>query len=276
MCKGFSFRKCQNSVAGKGDRWEDRRCLKCGYNESPTANTVFHSIKFPLVTAFEMAYRISVSKKGISGLALSREYHLNPKTAYHFRQKIQECMNSNGDAPLEGIVHVDEFVIGGPESGCQGRSAQSRKKRIVTAVEVLKKKGSSKLLMGKAYAVCIEDFSSQEIGKIFKGHISPKAKVKTDCWSGYVPLKKDFNIKQLPSNKGANFPTIHALIMNVKSWVRGIHHSVSSNYIQKYLDEFFYRFNNRNLIFMMPELVLSRIQQTNKCPVRKTKGGYYG
>jgi len=67
--KGFSCRKCQHSVAGKGDRWEDRRCMKCGYNESPTANTVFHSIKFPLVTAFEMAYRISVINKGISGLA---------------------------------------------------------------------------------------------------------------------------------------------------------------------------------------------------------------
>lgn len=140
--KGFKCRKCEHTLSGKGDRWEDRRCQKCGYNESPTANTVFHSIKLPLVTAFEMAFRISVSKKGISGLALSREYHLNPKTAYHFRQKVQQAMYSNGNEPLEGIVHVDEFVIGGPESGCQGRSSESRKKRIVTAVEIIKKRAA--------------------------------------------------------------------------------------------------------------------------------------
>ena len=92
---GYQCRRCQHEVCIKGDCNLDKRCQRCGYNESPIAHTAFHSMKIPLVIAFEMAYRISVSKKGISSLALSREYNLNPKTGYHFKRKIQRCMQSS-------------------------------------------------------------------------------------------------------------------------------------------------------------------------------------
>jgi hypothetical protein len=36
---------------------------------------------------------------------------------------------------------------------------------------------------------------------------------------------------------------MHRCIQQLKSWVRGIHHSVSPEYLQGYLDEFCYRIN---------------------------------
>jgi hypothetical protein len=95
----------------KGDRNLDKRCQACGYNESPIAHTVFHSMKIPLAIAFEMVYRICVSKKRISSLALSREYNLNPKTGYNFKRKIQLSLKNGETHPLEGNIHVNEFVI---------------------------------------------------------------------------------------------------------------------------------------------------------------------
>ncbi len=59
---------------------------------------------------------------------------------------------------------------------------------------------------------------------------------------GYTPLKTKFiNLKQVKSNKGENFPVMHRFIMNFKSWLRGIHHSVSN--LQDYINEYTYRFN---------------------------------
>lgn len=86
---GYFCKRCNCKASVKGDRNLDKRCQSCGYNESPTAHTVFHSMKIPLAVAFEMVYRICVSKKGISSLALSREYNLNHKTGYNFKRKIQ-------------------------------------------------------------------------------------------------------------------------------------------------------------------------------------------
>ncbi len=152
-----------------------RLCIACDYKESPTAHTVFHSIKIPLPIAFEIVYRIAVSKKGISALALSREYNINPKTGYNFILKIQQSMQSSAQNPLEGIVHVDEFEIGGREANAQGRKLDSHKKKAVIAVEIKAQK-NKKQQMGRVYIKVIENYSSKEIGKIFDTHISPEAK----------------------------------------------------------------------------------------------------
>ena len=38
---------------------------------------------------------------------------------------------------------------------------------------------------------------------------------------------KDFDITQIPSNNGKNFPTLHKVIHQVKSWIRGIYYWLS-------------------------------------------------
>lgn len=72
------------------------------------------------------------------------------------------------------------------------------------------------------------------------------------------------------------FPTIHNLIMNLKSWIRGIHHSESLDHVQKYLDEFCFRLNRRNLMDKMPMLILNRIVQTKHTKVKLSPRGNYG
>lgn len=271
---GYQCRYCKHEVCIKGDRNLDKRCQRCGYNESPIAHTVFHSMKIPLVIAFEMVYRICVSKKGISSLALSREYNLNPKTGYNFKRKIQRCMQSSELNPLKGLIHVDEFVIGGKEVGCPGRSNESEKQRVVVALEIIKHK--KKIQMGRAYALTIENYSSRELQKLFDKHISSNASIVTDKWSGYKPLSENYKIKQEYSDNGKNFPGIHTLIMNIKCWIRGIHHSISHNHIQQYLNEFCFRLNRRNFINKMPFFLINRIVITDHTPVKLSARGNYG
>lgn len=273
---GYQCRKCGGTASKKGDRVFDKRCKKCGYNESPLAHTIFHGLKFSLATAFEMVYRISVNKKGVSSIALCREFGVNLKTAYNFKRKVQYAMKSSGNHPLGGMVHVDEFVIGGPEEGKKGRSIDTEKKKICIAVEIIENQHSSEKTIGNAYAISIENYSANELTKLFEKHIDEQATIQTDEWKGYNPLKKHYNITQVKSEQGRNFPQLHLLIMNIKSWIRGIHHSVSKNHIQRYLDEFFFRFNRRKWIDRIPILLLNKMIKTDKIIVKSTIGGFYG
>ena len=60
-------------------------------------------------------------------------------------------------------------------------------------------------------------------------------------------MKKEYkNLKQVPSNDGQNFPDLHIHIMNLKGWLRGIHHHCSKERLQGYLDEYHHRYNRRN------------------------------
>jgi len=80
--------ECGSTEYGKGNGEFHRRCKKCGKNYSPTSGTIFHKLKFSILKAFYICYRISVSKKGMASTELSRELNLRQKTAWAFKRKI--------------------------------------------------------------------------------------------------------------------------------------------------------------------------------------------
>ena len=101
------------------------------------------------------------------------------------------------------------------------------------------------------YALKIRDYSSKSLRTIFDKHIDKTAYITTDEWKGYRPIK-DYNITQKPSDDGKNFPTLHKVIHQVKSWIRGIYSWVSEFNIDRYLAEYSFRINrsqNKNTIF---------------------------
>ena len=181
---GYQCRKCQNTHYCKGKKPYNRRCTKCGYDESPTSHTLFHKLKFGLDKAFEMAYDIVTSKKGASSIWLAERYGVKQMTAWLFRRKVQQAMKSSEQYPLTEQVHVDEFEIGTPQKGEQGRSKSAAKTRVVIAIEY--RNGQA----GRGYAKVIKDYSAKSLRPIFEKHISKEACIVTDEWSGYKPLKK--------------------------------------------------------------------------------------
>ncbi len=76
------------------------------------------------------------------------------------------------------------------------------------------------------------------------------------------PLESEFEIRQRPSNGGKNFPGLHRVIMNLKGWLRGIHHHCSGRFMNGYLDEFFFRFNRRNFLKSIWHKLIERFMTT--------------
>ena len=250
---GNVCRKCGNTKYYKGVKPFSRRCLKCKYDESPTSGTMFDKCKFPLQLAFHIAFKISSKKKGMSSIELSAEFELRQKTCWEFKWKVQQAMQSTCSYPLSGKVQVDEFYIGGEEEGKRGRS-KGDKKLVIVALEVVN--GG----VGRAYARFIEDASAESFKPFFRDHIAKDAHVITDEWNGYKPLKKEYpNLEQVKSDKGKGLPDLHLHIMNIKGWLRGIHHHASKDRLQGYLDEYHFRYNRRNNMNTIFDLLIKRM-----------------
>lgn len=99
-----------------------------------------------------------------------------------------------------------------------------------------------------------------ELGLFLKNYVSKNAKVVADEWTGYMPLKKEFlKLEQVASDNGKNFKDIHLHIMNIKGWLRGIHHHCSKEHMQGYLNEYHYRYNRRNNMGSIFDLLIKRM-----------------
>lgn len=214
-----------------------RDCNLCHYVESPSANTLFHKVKFGIRKAFGIVFEMSATTKSMSSTQMAKRYSISRPTAWLFMHKVRTAMKSSELNPIIGTVYVDEFVYGGRENLKQGRSNDSKKKKIVAAVEIDDKGG-----VKRAYFKRIDDYSSGELSKIFHSHISPQAKVKTDKWTGYKPLKDEYNIEQIKSNT-SDFFEMNTIIHQVKFWLRTVYSWMHEENIEKYLDEYSYRLN---------------------------------
>jgi len=52
---------------------------------------------------------------------------------------------------------------------------------------------------------------------------------------------------------------MHIYIMNLKGWLRGIHHHCSEERLQGYLEEYHFRFNRRNNMETIFDTLLKRM-----------------
>ena len=234
---GFQCRKCKHKKFSEGNTHQ-RACTLCKHTESPTSGTLLHKVKFGVRKAFMIMFEMSATTKGLSASQVAKRYGITRKTAWLFMHKVRKGMESSQSLPIEGLVHVDEFVVGGKENGKQGRSYHTKKKKVVCAVEL-----NEDDKIKRVYALKIEDFSSKSLQAIFSKHIAPTAQVITDEWKGYRPLQENYNIKQIPSDQGTNFKQLHIAIHQIKSWIRTNFSWVHREHIDKYLAEYSFRIN---------------------------------
>jgi len=234
---GFICSKCGGE---KGCMKKDYKyhCYSCNHVESSTANTLFHKVKFGIQKAFCIVFEMTTSSKSLSSVQLGERYGISQTSTWFFMQKVRKAMESSKKYPLSDLVHVDEFTVGGKEEGKQGRSYDAKKKKAIIAVEL-----TGKHQVKRVYIKSIDDYSCKSLTPIFEEHISTSAKVFTDKWRGYEPLKSRYNITQIKSDNGKNFKKLHIIIHQVKSWLRTVPTHVSKEHIQKYFDEYSYRIN---------------------------------
>lgn len=88
--KQYRCRRCENEKYFDGAHKFARRCTRCGYNESITAFTIFHSIKFPIEKAFYIAYLTVTGKHEHTLETLASQLDLRVNTIWSFKHKVAE------------------------------------------------------------------------------------------------------------------------------------------------------------------------------------------
>jgi transposase-like protein len=271
--QGFTCSKCNNNTSYKGTKQFTQVCRSCRHTESATSNTLFHKVKFGLKNAFMIVYDMTTTTKGISSRVISRKYSINKDSAWLFMKKVRTAMESTAAYPMTGKVHVDEFVLGGYEKGAVGRKNNSKKLKVIMAVET-----TDKNRIKRMYSMRIYDNSTKEFRKIFEKHISKDSIVYTDEWTSYNPLKRE-GWKIIQDKSVRKTSPANRMIQQQKSWLRATYHKVSDYHAMDYLNEFSFRINRsqwKDSIFhkcverMVNAEKKSRLQLSQvKCMTRK-------
>ena len=240
---GFVCPKCGGSEYYMIYKHKRFQCKQCRHQTSVTAGTVFHRSHQPLRILFMAVYLIATSKKGLSAMELRRKLGINGyKTAWLLMQKIRTAMASSGKFLLTRMVEVDETYIGGHREGPRGRGAKD-KTLVAIAVET---NGST---MGRAYLKTINSLTMTELEQFVKDHVARATKVSTDGHKSYGSLNNDYVHIPVKNSKACSksdvLPKVHIVVANLKMWLRGTYNCLPAKHLQRYLDEFVFRFNRR-------------------------------
>lgn len=266
--KGFSCSRCGCTDSVMGRTYYYRRCKQCSYNESVTANTIFHGMKMPLLKAFHMIFRLTAKKKGMSTIELGAEVGVQQKTAWLFKRKIQVAMKQDNQDKLKGKVDVDETLLGGPTNRKQGGRNLEKRKALMIAAEILSDGRTGNLRM-----TGIENFKAVTLKYAIKDMVSSSAMIRADDYCSYSTLQQQgLPIEIVRSQKGKGLEEIHRQIMQFKNWLVGIHHRWSAQHLFAYADEYVFRFNRRNARGGIFNAVIYRMMQQipHPYPVLKT------
>jgi transposase-like protein len=260
---GFCCPKCGHNTAYYLSAYKRYQCTTCRHQTSLTSGTVFHRLRQPLEILFWAIYLIATSKKGISALELQRKLGLKSyRTAWTLLHKIRSAMASSQAFPLTGTVEVDETYIGGRRPGKRGRGAEG-KSLVAAAVET---PGRS---MGRAYLKTMEDASTNSLQSFVTSHVTPGVTVTSDAFKSYTFLTQDYVhipiARSLHLSENEPLQKVHIVIANLKMWLRGTYNCLPSKHLQKYLDEFIFRFNRRWKIENIFDKLLDRCILNHPC-----------
>lgn len=263
---GFDCPSC-----GHKEAWKSTRglylCRQCGRQQSVTAGTIFHSTKKPLTAWFKALWWFSTRKTGINAIALQELLGLGSyQTAWNWLQKLRTCTLFPDREPLSGNVEADEFYLGGVRSGKRGRGADNKAK-VAIAVE---RRGQK---LGRVRIEVIENCSADQLIPFVQSNVVPNSRVATDGWKGYNGLDNAGYVHQKilsgqATNKESVLPGVHLVISLVKRVILGTFHGrLDEPYLQRYLNEYTFRFNRRTSKFVGKKFWRLMQRAANSLPI---------
>ncbi len=237
-------------------------CAACGHHVYPCAGTIFQDSRTPLQVWFYAIYLFVTTRHGVSGKELQRTLGVTYKTAWRMGQQIRDLMGkADGFAMLQGHVELDEAYVGGHRPGKRGRGAAG--KTIVMGMQERD---------GKLRAEVIPDVKKDTLKEVVTRNVEPGAVVSTDELVSYGLLTGDgykhgqvkHGAKEWAYYDYAHDATHHTNHVEsfwklFKNSVRSTHIHVSPQHMGRYLNEFAFRSNHREMRNAMFDLLIGAV-----------------
>lgn len=246
------YSDCQHTKVFHFSDCKTFKCAKCRKKFSVRVGTIFQDSKIPLRKWFAAIYLITSHKKGISSIQLAKDIGVQQKSAWFMMHRIRHTFGIGVKTDkLTGDVEADETYMGGAEKnkhkskkmkGTQGRSVKTK-----TPVAGVIQRG------GELRVEIVEDTKGKNLRPFVIKNIAVGSKLHTDEWWGYRGLTELYQHQIVKHNekeyvKGdVHTNTLEGFWSLLKRGVDGIYHSISDKHLQKYLNEFAFRYNTRSM-----------------------------
>jgi transposase-like protein len=250
QCGEKNVKRVERKAESKNRRKWFYLCLEknCHNQFTPTSGTLFADTHLPLIVWFQAITLLLNAKKGISAKQLQRDLGIGGyKTAWYLNHRIREAMNQ-GDIPkLGGTIEIDETYVGGKKIG-YGVYAGKKAKQVVIG---MKQRNVDLKLFHTPNA------KKDIIKPLVEKHINEEAveAIMTDeflvypiVFKGTILEEKHRTIQHKERKYvvgSTHTDGIESAFSLLKRGIIGNFHQISRKHMQRYLDEFSYRFNRR-------------------------------
>ncbi len=235
-------------VFGDGVRYKCKRCKRI---YTAKTGTVFESSKVDLQKWF-VAVFLLMQKKGISSVQLGKAIGVTQKTAWFMQQRLRSALgNEKEEAQLEGVVEIDETFCGGKQ---RNRHVKKRIKYAPgrgwpdkTPVFGMLERG------GRLRATVIPNVLMVTLKRVSLVNIKGGSDIMSDNFNGYRALDRFYFRRSVDHGKGeyvagtCHINTLEGFWSQMKRGIYGVYHQVSRKHLDKYVQEFVFKYNYRNL-----------------------------
>lgn len=221
---------------------------RCREQFSVTVGTIFERSKVPLAKWVLATQLMASSKKGISAKQVQRMLGTTYRTAWFMMHRIREAMApAASTSPLGGpgkIVESDETFVGGKAKSAKKGKPTPKKYAVVALIE----------RDGEMRASHVPDVTAKSVRQTLVTQVSRKSHLMTDDSLVYYWLGREFKKHDSVNHSKEEYARGKAHVNNAESYfsllkrgIMGSFHSVSEAHLQRYADEFAFRWNHRKI-----------------------------
>ena len=234
-------------LQGKATRPGVYKCGSCSDQFTVTVGTVFERSKVGLHLWLQATHLMSASKKGMSAKQLERMLGVSYKTAWFMCHRIREAMRQEptwtmGGNGTSGIVEVDETYWGNKAQGV-GTKGYEHKMKLVSLVE----------RHGEKRTFHVANVTAETARAVLTSQVHKDAHLMTDEALVYKKAGREFKQHSTVNHTAKEYArgnvttnTIESSFAILKRGLNGTFHSVSEKHLQRYADEFDFRWNYRS------------------------------
>jgi transposase-like protein len=224
-------------------------CSYCRDKFTVRVGTLYGRSHIPLHKWLFATHLIASSKKGMSALQLSRMLSLSYKSAWFMCHRIREGMTPKSVGPIGGpnsLVESDETVFGGKAKNRAHAKKEPKKHTVMTLVE----------RDGKSRSFHIANVKAKTLREKIVTTVSRKSHLMTDELASYEKVGKEFANHGTVNHSADEYVRLGGFIhVNtaecrfslMKRAVFGTHHSISQAHLPRYLAEWDFKWNTRNI-----------------------------
>ena len=248
-CGSVDVHKMVDSKTGQRNKRYLWRCHDCKAQYTVRIGAVYEESRLPMRHWAYAFWRASTSKKGVAALEIQRDCQISYKSALFLMNRIRFAMAPENPIAekLTGTVECDETYLGGKPryKGISKRGRGTKKVPVFAAVE----------RRGRIRRQVVADVCGKTLKGAIREMVDKQARIFTDDLPSYIGIGADFaggHHTVAHSTKEYVRGDIHTNTAEssfalLKRGIMGIYHSVSKEYLHRYLWQFDFLWNARKL-----------------------------